>query len=119
MKFDKTLKTVDEIIDVIEEQIHNDDEILNDARYLELQSICETIDALVEEFDGIALDVSVDEISLSITIGIICPEMVIRNAMHPFLDLLKWVNGATFSKEGDNLFVGLVVTDLWLSMDEC
>lgn len=118
MKFDKTLKTVDEIIDAIEDQIHNGDTILNEARYLELQSICGKIDSLVESFEGTAVDVSADEISLSITIGIVCPEVVIRNAMHPFLDLLKWVNGATFSKEGENLFVGLVLTGLWETVDE-
>lgn len=81
MKFDKTLKTVDEIIDAIEDQIHNGDTILNEARYLELQSICGKIDSLVESFEGTAVDVSADEISLSITIGIVCPEVVIRNAM--------------------------------------
>lgn len=117
MGFNKTFETVDDVITAIGDKMP-ENTILNDARYLELQEICEQVDMFVDSFDGIAIDVSADEDDDSVEIKIICPDVVIRDRNHAFYSFLHDIDGATFSKDGENLAICFIVTDVWIRVDE-
>lgn len=49
---------------------------------LALKKCCEIIDTLAEEFGGISYEVEVDDITMDITVSLVCNEIVVEGAEH-------------------------------------
>ncbi len=86
----------------------------NQERKEILQQYCEAIDVLAKEFDGESFEVEVDDIKMTISIRMECPDMVIQGSDHPFYALAERALSIGFSHgEGDTVAVEFVFPSIW------
>lgn len=79
-----------------------------------LKQYCSVIDSLIEEFDGESLDVSVDDIKMTVGIVLECPDIVIESASHNFYKLAQRSDSVSFGvSEAGNLNVEFVFPSVW------
>ncbi len=87
---------------------------LNTDNYDILQQYCLVIDSLVEEFDGSAFDVSINEPQMKILITITCEELTLKSSNHEFYKLAERAELVEFSvSEDGELNLKFVFPSLW------
>lgn len=80
-----------------------------------LEQYCSVIDSLAEEFGGEALEVSVDEISMDITITMECEDMIIDSTAHKFCTLTSQAKAISFSaSKSGGLNVNFLFPGVWV-----
>lgn len=89
---------------------------LDQERYQILEQYCSVIDALIEEFDGESIEVSVDEdITMCVAIVLECPELTIQSKEHKFYDLIQRCIAFSFSQsDEENLEIKFIFPSLWI-----
>lgn len=79
-----------------------------------LKSYCEALDKLAKEFDAIAFEGEIDEIKMTISIKMECPDMTIDEKEHIYYNLIGRTESFGFSvSEGGNLLVEFVFPSIW------
>lgn len=79
-----------------------------------LKEYCAAIDELAEDFNGESFEVSVDDIKMTISIKLECPDILIQSKEHPFYELVKRSTELHVSHgDGDNLAVEFVFPSIW------
>lgn len=87
---------------------------INEERYRILEQYCNALDSLAEEFDGESFSVEVDDISMTITITMECPEMTIESQNHKFYSLAQRAMTFGFSISDSGLLcVKFVFQSIW------
>ena len=79
--------------------------VLNQARYEELQSICEMVDCLIESVDGERGESSVEIDTVTLSIAVDCPDMVVYDTKKDvFFQIVNATGGnVRFKKVGDDV----------------
>lgn len=86
----------------------------NKERKAILRQYCDAIDMLAKEFDGESFEVEVDDIEMTISIKMECPDMVIQGSANPFYALAERAVSIGFSHgEGDTIIVEFVFPSIW------
>lgn len=86
----------------------------NQERKEILKQYCEAIDALAKEFGGESFEVDVDDIKMTISIKMECPDMVIQSKNHVFYALSERAISVGFSHgDGDMISVEFVFPSIW------
>ena len=79
-----------------------------------LKSYCEVIDSLAEEFNAESFDVEVDDIKMTISIKMECPDITITSENHPLYELAGHAVSVHFSNnESDLMVVEFVFPSIW------
>lgn len=91
---------------------------LDRAAYKVLAQYCEAIDSILEEFDGEAIDVLVDDIKMTISITLTFSEMIIEDKNHLVCRLAKRCERLGFctSEEEDMIDLAFVFPSLWIKI---
>ena len=76
---------------------------LNAEKYQILKQYCEALDTIAEEFDGRSFDVKVDDIAMTISITLKCPELIIKSNNHRYCSLAQRAISFGFSVSEDGL----------------
>lgn len=107
----------DSVTEMVSEASHKFGEyyILQEEKFNRLRGICEIVDELVPEIDAESLDVTVDEASKRLTIGIECQEMVLEyGRTSDFFKLIKMVDSFSFYKvKKDLMRVDFNLDGMW------
>ena len=76
---------------------------------------CDALDMLAEEFNGVAFDIEVDEISMEITVTLSCGEFVLESARHRFYQLAARAERMSFraGEEPDTLELAFTFPPIW------
>ena len=76
---------------------------------------CDALDDLSEEYEGTALDVSVDEESMEVIVALVCAEVLVKEPKHRFYDLCRHSTKFCFSSTKDcDLLVTFTFPPLWV-----
>lgn len=75
---------------------------VNNQKYDILRQYCSVIDSLADEFNGESFVVSVDDMKMTISVCMECPEMVVDDKQHLFYSLIKRAVMLKFSTSQDN-----------------
>lgn len=79
-----------------------------------LRQYCEVIDMLSDEFEGKYFEVGVDDVDMTISIKMGCPDCTIETLQHNFYKLIKKAVSFSFTHgEGDNVDVEFVFPSVW------
>ena len=62
---------------------------INKDKYQILKQYCDVLDSLAEEFDGESFDVEVDDIAMTVTIKMECPDIIIKSQNHKYCSLAQ------------------------------
>lgn len=92
------------VVDVADEatQIYSRHYKRNDEKYQQLQNICECVDELFREVDGVFVDVSVNDVTKQLTIDIGCDDVIFENGRsHMFFNVIQMFDSFEFSKTKD------------------
>lgn len=89
---------------------------IDQERYRILEQYCSAIDALIEEFDGESIEVSVDEdITMCVAIVLECPELTVKSKEHSFYGLIQRCVAFSFSQsDEENLEIKFIFPSLWV-----
>lgn len=92
----------------------------NEERLDILKQYCEAIDSVAEEFGGIAYEVEVDDIEMTVSIIMECEGIIITSKKHVLYVLLENAVQFGFSvSESGNLAVQFVFPSLWRENGKC
>lgn len=84
------------------------------STYDVLGAHCNTIDDIVEEFEGVSIEVEVNEETMQILVIIECEELILSSPSHKFYDVLSVTQGYSFSASDDkNLLIKLIFPSIW------
>lgn len=87
---------------------------LNTDNYDILQQYCSVIELLIQEFDGSAFDVSINEPQMTILITITCEDLTLKSSNHNFYKLAERADSVGFSvSEDGDLNLKFVFPSLW------
>lgn len=87
---------------------------VNEENYKILKQYCEAMDVLAKEHDGEAFDVEIDDIAMTITIGMECMDFVVQNKKSLYYELVKRAVSFGFSAAEDgNLLVRFTFPSIW------
>ena len=78
-----------------------------------LKQYCAAIDLLCEEVDASALETSVDDIKMTISIKVQCPEVVIKTKENLFYMLMSRTVRTDFSQIDGELLIDFVFPSIW------
>ncbi|MBP5462708.1 MAG: hypothetical protein J6Y20_11395 [Lachnospiraceae bacterium] len=80
-----------------------------------LKRCCEIIDSFVPEFDGIAFDVEVDEITMDIRVSLICRDIIIENSSSAIYKVIGHTKRFAIktADEEDAVQVDFVFAGIW------
>lgn len=89
--------------------------ILNKEQADKLDSICDSVDKFIEDFDCEYFDVSVDDITKQFTISIVCDEMILEHGRsNEFFKLIQMLSSFSFSKKGrEGICVAMNIDNMW------
>lgn len=86
----------------------------NEERKMILKSYCEVIDSLAKEFNAESFDVEVDDIKMTVSIKMECPDITITSDKHPLYELAGHAIAVHFShSENDLMVVEFVFPSIW------
>lgn len=86
----------------------------NEERKQILKSYCEVIDSLAEEFNAESFDVEVDDVKMTISIKMECPDITITSERHSFYELVGHAIAVHFlNGEDDLMAVEFVFPSIW------
>lgn len=112
------VKCFDVVNDVIRIETDNlNGEYEPDAERVDiLKEYCEIIDDLLKEFDGISIEVDVDETTLWINIALEVGDILISKREHEFYELVKRSVTVDFyrDKKSKNLVCRFVFPSVWV-----
>ena len=75
---------------------------------------CDAIDKLSNEFGGTSINVSVDEVKMTVAITMTCADITIENKTHMFYQLAERAISIGFSaSEDDELETTFIFPSLW------
>lgn len=87
---------------------------MNTERYCILKQYCDVIDKLCEEYDGESYEVEVDDVNMTISITLVCFDMVIEGINNNFSILAKRAISLSFaSSDEGNLAIKFTFPSLW------
>ena len=78
-----------------------------------LKQYCAAIDLLCEEVDASTLETSVDDIKMTISIKVQCPEVVIKTKENLFYMLMSRTVRTDFSQIDGELLIDFVFPSIW------
>lgn len=80
-----------------------------------LKKNCSIIDNIANEFGGVSFEVNINDITMDITVSLVCSDMIVENNRHKFYSLINNTKGFSFTKaeDGDNLQVNFVFPGIW------
>lgn len=78
-----------------------------------LNQYCDAIDLLREEIDASALETSVDDTKMTISIKVQCPEVVIMTKENLFFMLMSRTVRTDFSQLDGDLLIDFVFPSIW------
>ena len=81
----------------------------------DLKRVCVNIDFLSDEFNGVAFEVDINEITMDITVSLICAEIIVENASHRLFDVLKCTKRFAIKPAEDltNTQIDFVFPGIW------
>lgn len=110
------VKCFDVVSSVVEEATRQFSPLwkLDDEKYTILEGYCGVIDVVSKEFEAISYDVSIDEIKMTVSIVLECPDLVIQKRDHEFYKLARRAQRMNFSvSEDGNLNIEFIFPSLW------
>ena len=78
-----------------------------------LKQYCAAIDLLCKEVDASALEASVDDIKMTISIKVQCPKVVIKTKENLFYMLMSRTVRTDFSQADGELLIDFVFPSIW------
>lgn len=79
-----------------------------------LENDCVIIDALSEEFNGVSFEVDINEISMDITVSLVCTEMIIESPSHKLYDVLQHTKKFAVKRaDDDGIQLDFVFPGIW------
>lgn len=95
---------------------------LNEKKFNSLKGVCEMTDRLVEEIEDCeGVDVSIDEHTKQLTIGILCYDVIFQHGReNVFFSLIQMLSSFSFSKaKGGFLRINLNIDGIWEEHSGC
>ena len=99
--------------------------ILSEDKLDRLDAVCDSIDKLIEEFDGECSGVSVNDTTKQLTIAIVCDDIILEyGRSHEFFKLIQHLSSFSFAKkENERICVTLSINDMqeglsWIIKEE-
>ena len=86
---------------------------INDENFRILETYCEVFDSLASEFGGVAFEVEVDDIKMTVGISLICEELIILSQSHNFYRLVQKSNSFDFSTSEEYLVARFEFPSVW------
>lgn len=87
---------------------------INEENYKILEQYCSAMDILAKEHDGEAFEVEVDDIAMTVAIGMECPDFTVRDKDILYYELVKRAVSFGFSTtEEGNLLVKFTFPSIW------
>lgn len=87
---------------------------INKKYYDILKQYCEFIDVLTKEHNGVAYEVEVDDIEMTISIGIECAELMVSKSINLLCELAKRTVSFGFTPSDDgNILVKFIFPSIW------
>ena len=82
-----------------------------------LRQYCDGIDNIADEFDGVSYEVSVDEITMDISLSLTCKEITVLSGDHILYKLLERVCSCEFSSpDPDTICITFTFPPIWERM---
>lgn len=80
-----------------------------------LEDCCDMIDELAQEFGGVSYDVDVDDITMDISVQLVCGDITIKSEEHKLYRLVQHTKSFGFSAAEDNesMCVTFVFAGIW------
>ena len=78
-----------------------------------IKQYSKALDNMASEFGGVAFEVDVDEIKMTVSISLECEEMIVHAKNHEFYQLAQRAVSFGFSTAGENIIVNFVFPSLW------
>ncbi len=79
-----------------------------------LKKNCEGIDALAKEFNGVSFEVDVNDITMNITVSLVCGEIIISEPSHRLYNILQHAKRFAIKQvESDNIQLDFVFPGIW------
>lgn len=88
---------------------------LNKEKFEKLDAICNSVDKFIEQFDCEYFAVSVDDITMQLTIFIVCDEMILEHGRsNDFFKLIQMLHSFSLSKKGnEGICIALNIDNIW------
>lgn len=87
---------------------------INGDKERALSQACKDIDDIAEEFDGVSYEVDVNEITMDITISLVCGEIVVRGSDSKLYSAMRNAKRVTFKNaDGDNIRIDFIFGGIW------
>ena len=87
---------------------------VNKEKQRVFHNLCDEIDKFAAEFNGSAFEVEVDDELMTITVSLICPEIVIRSNTHKFYSVIQRAAQIAFRKgDDDDICVDFMFPSIW------
>lgn len=88
---------------------------INQDKQSLLEDYCDIIDEIAQEFGGVSYEVDVDDITMDISVRLVCGDITIRFEEHNFYQLIQRTKAFGFSVAEDNesLCVTFVFAGIW------